>query len=204
MRLADVVLRQGHLSEEALTEAILTGVRPAHLDACDICARRALDLGRWLDETRSVALDAADAAFPAERLAAQHAQIFRRLEQIDEPPRVIAFPAAATSTPRDLTRRRVAPAWVGVAAAAGLAVGVVGGQMSARLGRAAETSPQQGRVAAPAPAPTPVAVPQAAQPAPVQASLLDLDLEGFTPEPLRGIDDITPKLVPSRYTVAQR
>ena len=185
-----------------MTEAILTGDRPAHLDACDVCARRALDLGRWLDETRSVALDAADAAFPAERLAAQHAQIFRRLEQIDEPPRVIAFPAAATSTPRDLTRRRVAPAWVGVAAAAGLVVGVVGGQLTARLSHASTAAPQQERVAAPAAAP--VAVPQAQQPVPVQASLLDLDLEGVTPEPLRGIDDITPKLVPSRYTVAQR
>jgi hypothetical protein len=183
-----------------LTEAILTGDRPAHLDSCDVCARRALDLGRWLDDTRTLAVDAADAAFPAERLAAQQSQVLRRLEQIDEPPRVIAFPAATTSQPRELARRRVAPAWVGVAAAAGLVVGVVGGQVSARLSHTSAASPQQGRVAAPAP--PPVAVP--VTPQPVQASLLDLDLEGVTPEPLRGIDDITPKLVPSRYTVAQR
>ncbi len=68
---------------------------------------------------------AADEAFPAERLAAQQSQILRRLEQIDEPARVIAFPAATWARlPRSPRARRVAPAWVGVAAAAGLVIGV--------------------------------------------------------------------------------
>ena len=36
----------------------------------------------------------ADEGFPAERLAAQHAQIFRRLEAAERPARVIAFPGS--------------------------------------------------------------------------------------------------------------
>ena len=35
MRLVDVLLRQGHLSEGALTRAVLDGNRPAHIDRCD-------------------------------------------------------------------------------------------------------------------------------------------------------------------------
>ena len=45
MRLIDMVLRQGHLSEQALMEALTGGDRPAHLDRCDLCAERAVDLG---------------------------------------------------------------------------------------------------------------------------------------------------------------
>lgn len=189
-----MVLRQGHLSDDALADAILLGTRPAHLDSCDICSQRALELGRWLEDVRTTAVEAADDAFPPERLAAQQAQILRRLEQLDEPARVLTFPAAAAA-PRATTGRRVAPAWVGVAAAAGLVVGVIGGQMTARLDRTSVTStPAQN-------------IPQenAAQPAGSErtefssshASLLELDLEGFTPEPLQGIDDITPRLIAS-------
>ena len=50
MRLIDAVFRQGHLSEQALVEAVMTGERPAHLDRCDLCADRAVELGRWLDD----------------------------------------------------------------------------------------------------------------------------------------------------------
>src|SRR5690606_7636115 len=70
---------------------------------------------------------------PPEKLALQQSQIMRRLEQLDAPPRVIAFPAQAVSAPRTDMGRRVAPAWVGVAAAAGLVIGIIGGQVSARL-----------------------------------------------------------------------
>ena len=133
MRLIDVVLRQGHLSEQALMEALTGGDRPAHLDRCDLCAERAVELARWMDAAREDARDAADAVFTPERLAAQEAQILRRLEQIDNPARVISFPAASRTERGDMPGRRVAVSWVGVAAAAGLVIGIVGGQMSARL-----------------------------------------------------------------------
>lgn len=184
MRIADIVFRQGHLSENALTQAVVTGDRPDHLDGCELCTRRALDLSRWLDDARAVALDAADEAFPPERLALQQTQILRRLEQLDEPARVIAFPAHAVAAPRSDQGRRVAPAWLGVAAAAGLVVGVIGSQLSAGI-----LSPE------PQPA---VATPTLAAPVstePLNASLLSLDLERYTPTDLRAIEQATPTMV---------
>ena len=192
MRLVDAVLRQGHLSEQALAEALMTGERPAHLDRCDVCAERAVELGRWLDDVRAVGIEAADRAFPPERLAAQQAQILRKLEQLDEPARVIAFPAASRTLGREATGRRVAPAWVGVAAAAGLVLGVIGGQLSPRLLQ-------------PAPPPAPaVAAVQPTAPAPVQepkslpASLFELDLDGPGAPSLGPINDLTPTMTSAR------
>ena len=94
----------GHLVR---TRAGRGGARPAsvpsHLDRCDICAERAVrarPVARRRRERR--ASTTADAAFPPERLAAQQAQILRRLEQLDQPARVIAFPA---QSPRRAMRR---------------------------------------------------------------------------------------------------
>src|SRR5262245_42920811 len=92
VRLADLVFRRGHLSDEALDEVWMTGTRPAHLDRCDLCADRAVEWSRWLEDVRTTAIEAADAAFPPDRLAVQQAQILRKLEQLDQPSRVIAFP----------------------------------------------------------------------------------------------------------------
>jgi hypothetical protein len=60
VRLSDRLFRRGHLSERALVDALLTGNRPAHLDRCDICADRAVNLGRWMDDVRIAGVDAAD------------------------------------------------------------------------------------------------------------------------------------------------
>lgn len=210
MRLVDWMVRQGHLSEADLTEALLTGDRPRHLDRCARCADRAIDLARWMDDLKAVDVDAADAAFPADRLALQHAQIMRRLEQADEPVRVIEFPRQPARVARETGARRVAPAWVGVGAAAGLVVGVIGGQLAARHEQPALI------VTAPAPS-SPLAsaaaasrnVPPAVDVEPVSASpraegassVLDMDLEeGFTPSTLRAFDEATPRLIPSAYT----
>ena len=194
MRLVDAVLRQGHLSEQALVEALMTGERPAHLDRCDLCAERAVELGRWLDDVRAVGIEAADRAFPPERLAAQQAQILRKLEQLDEPARVIAFPAATRAQGRESIGRRVAPAWVGVAAAAGLVIGVIGGQWSARLLPSAP--PAAPTVAALQPT-TPAPVP-AAEPLMLPSSLFDLDLDGPGAPSLAPINDLTPAMTTAR------
>lgn len=196
MRITDAVFRRGHLSEDALTEAILSGQHPEHLAACEDCSRRSEELGRWLDDVRAMATDAADDAFPPEKLALQQAQILRRLEQLDEPSRVIAFPAQAIGAPRSGNGRRVAPAWVGVAAAAGLVIGVIGGQFSARLA---------------SPAAMPSAPQQTSQPAgqaplagvPENASLLDYDLERHIPDALAIYDEMTPTLLETQYAVAR-
>jgi hypothetical protein len=193
-----VIFRQGHLSDQALTEAIATGDRPLHLDQCELCGDRAVELAQWLADIKSLAVESADRTFPAERLTVQQAQIMRRLEQTDEPARVIEFPRQATGAARDQGRRRVAPAWVGVAAAVGLVVGVIGGQVAARH---TDHAPVQATTAPRVPAVTPPA-PVDVQPAAVTAMdtpLLDLDLEGPAPESLRVFDEATPRLVSTRY-----
>jgi hypothetical protein len=194
VRFADVVLRGGHLAEQALIEAVMTGERPIHLDRCDLCAERAVELGRWLDDVRAMDLAAADAAFPAERLTAQQTQIMRRLEQLDEPARVIAFPSQYR-LPRESSTRKVAPAWLGVAAAAGLILGVFGGQWSAHLNNPAVVAPVQ---------PSAIAEPTSTQPGPdaapltaantPHASWLDTDqnLDRITVPTLQAFDEATP------------
>jgi hypothetical protein len=200
VRLVDAVFRQGHLSEQALVEAVMTGERPAHLDRCDICAERSVELGRWLDDVRNLGLDAAERAFPAEKLVAQQSQIMRKLEQLDEPSRVIAFPRQMPAAAREAGGRRVAPAWLGVAAAAGLLIGVIGGHFTAQV--SATAHPAQAAVA-PAVVATPATqpatpAPAASTPATVTASLIDLDLDNVTPRDLATLNDYTPTLVSAR------
>lgn len=191
MRLADTLFRHGHLSERALADAILTGQRPVHLDRCDLCVERAAGLGRSLDLVRDAAIDVADEAFPAERLSAQHAQIMRRLEQLDEPTRVIAFPRQTRLEARPDMRRLVARGWIGVAAAAGLVVGIIGGQATARVhGPAVTTSATQETTTSVTPA-----TPDRQVLVPMNSSMLDMDLDAFTPESLGAMNDITPRKV---------
>jgi hypothetical protein len=217
VRLVDLLVRQGHLSERALTEAVLTGARPRHMERCEVCGDRAVELGRWLVDLKDVAVAEADEAFPAERLAVQQSQIMRRLEQSDEPARVIEFPTSSGRLARDSGGRRVAPAWLGVAAAAGVVVGVIGGHLTtttrptdveARKPQVVAPRPQQ---AAPPTAPAAVqpqaaAAPQVAQtqpnPAGEGSSVLSMDLEEFMPDTLRVADQATPRLV--SYTVSRR
>jgi len=195
------------LSDAALIDVARTGERPRHVDQCDLCADRALELSRWLDDLKQVAAQAVEDAFPVERLAAQHGQIMRRLEQADEPVRVLEFPLASARPTREAGGRRVAAAWVGVAAAAGLVIGVVGGQWSARHGQAAgQDASGLGRTSAIQSASATLqddsddSSPVAARSG--EASPLDLDLDGFMPSTLRALDEATPRLLLSGYTVA--
>jgi hypothetical protein len=148
----DLVLRGGHLSDRALVDVCMTGERPAHMDRCDICAERAVGFGRWLDDVRALGDADVDAVFPAERLAAQQAQIMRRLEQLDQPARVIAFPRHLRLDGQAEHGRRVSAGWVAVAAAAGLVLGVVGSQVSAHFSSspAAKTATAQMTASVPA------------------------------------------------------
>jgi hypothetical protein len=195
VRLADVIIRGGHLSEQAIVSAVMTGDRPAHLDRCDLCAERAVELGRWLDAVKTTGLETAEAAFSPERLAAQQSQIMRRLEQLDEPARVIAFPSHSRLH-RESSGRRVAAGWLGVAAAAGLVLGVISGQMTARLGM----HPAPAAAARVVPATEPAAVPVSAssddtvqKTGPIDASLLDMDLDSLNVASFAVIDSMTPR-----------
>jgi hypothetical protein len=173
----DVVFRQGHLSEQALIEAVAGGNRPPHLDRCELCAERADAIGRWMDEVQHDAVESADAVFTPEHLAAQQSQILRRLEQVDNPARVIAFPAAGRAD-RESGGRRVAASWVGIAAAAGLVIGVVGGQVSARFGQP----------------PAPQTQTADATPAPVDAQFLEQSYDQIYISAFDAFDEMTPRL----------
>ena len=121
-----------HLDDAALaaiwTDGSTGGVRipHPHLDACATCRARYADLSGWLEDVRVAAISEADEAFPTERLAAQQAAIFRRLEAAERPARVIAFPRFAqplTSRTSHVSR------WAAAGVAAGLIVGVGLGQV---------------------------------------------------------------------------
>jgi hypothetical protein len=121
-----------HLDETALvslwTDRAL-GTAPAahpHLERCAPCRTRFAELSAWLDGIRADAVAEADEHFPAERLAAQSAQIFRRLEVAERPARVIAFPTFTQPLP---SRSPHASRWIAAALAAGLILGVGVGQL---------------------------------------------------------------------------
>ena len=188
MRLIDIVFRQGHLSERALVDAVTTGTRPYHLERCDVCADRAVELVRWLDSVQADAADLSDAAFTPERLAAQQPQVLRRLEQLDNPARVISFPAAQRHESR-AGSRRVSVSWVGVAAAAGLAIGLIGGQVTARLSQpAAVNTPTTATADASMAAVTDVASP------PGNSAWVTEELESLEISSLRVLSDLTPRM----------
>jgi hypothetical protein len=110
------------------TDEATGGVRQAHphLESCPACRARFAELSAWLQNVRGDATTEADEHFSTERLASQHALIFRRLEAAERPARVIAFPRFA----QPLTSRTShASRWIAAAAAAGLIVGVGVGQL---------------------------------------------------------------------------
>ena len=193
MRFADVrdlVLRGGHLSDRAVVDVCMTGERPAHLDRCDICAERAIEVGRWLDDVRAVGEADVDAVFPAERLAAQQAQIMRKLEQIDQPARVIAFPRHMRLDSPAEHGHRVAPGWVAAAAAAGVLLGIVGTQVTSHY-----LAPRP--VAALTTQATTVSTPSLDRERVAAIDAADQDVMGRAHvEGLDAIDQITPTMVP--------
>jgi hypothetical protein len=122
-----------HVSEADLT-ALWADVRlgiatqtaaAAHVRDCAVCRSRLTSLSTWLDSLRTDARQDADEAFSRDRLTLQHAQIMRRLEAMERPARVLAFPRFANAiASRHVGRQH----WIASAAAAGLIVGIGLGQ----------------------------------------------------------------------------
>ena len=119
-------LGRGHLDDQQFARLWTTGGGHPHLEGCATCRARYEEFERWIlgigDELRAEA----DDAFSAERLTVQQAQIARRLEALERPARVIAFPKAARAVISGHSHVR---RWVTVAAAAGLIAGVGLGQV---------------------------------------------------------------------------
>lgn len=201
MRIADTLLRRGHLSEDALVDAWYSGTHPAHLDTCELCAERALEISRWLTQTRDLGLAEADAAFPAERLAAQQSQILRKLEQADRPSKLLSFPVApATVAAVDVVHdhHRVSSRWIAAAAAAGLLLGVIGGRLSVW-----QPAPAAATRAAAQAAPAPK-TPDVPRPDDTADLLLDTDTTPSQIRSLSALDTLTPTVAVARASDQRR
>ena len=199
MSILDRLIPNRHLSDAALAEvwaAAAAGAEPAlhpHLRICATCQSRYDGFTVWAQEIRAEDVAAADAAFPAERLAAQQSQILRRLEALERPARVIAFPKFAQPVS---STRSVAFRWVGAAAAAGLVIGLGLGQwldLSHRF--EAENRAARIDMAVPTPPPTEGRL-QTASAISDEALLSDLEESAAlqpSVAPLRAIDMFTPR-----------
>lgn len=110
-----------HLDDAAFAELWTAGSKDAHLDRCAECRVRFSAFASWMEEIRDGAIEDADEAFPAERLAAQQAQIFKRIEAAEHPARVIVFPKVPAAA---IGRQSSVYRWVTFAAAAGLIIGI--------------------------------------------------------------------------------
>jgi len=118
-------LGRGHLTDAQFAkywaDDKVEGVPHPHLAACEACRVRYEAFERWVDGIGDELRDEADEAFAGERLAAQQAQIVRRLETLERPARVLRFPKAARAV---ISGHSHARRWVTVAAAAGLLAGL--------------------------------------------------------------------------------
>jgi hypothetical protein len=128
--------RRRHLDDTAFSElwsaaaaggdATVAAPDADHLESCAACRARYDAFTDWLADARVDAIAAADEVFPAERLASQQSQILRRLEVLERPARVIAFPKYA----QPVAINRSGPQrWIAAAAAAGLIVGLGAGEL---------------------------------------------------------------------------
>ncbi|MDQ3070897.1 MAG: hypothetical protein M3R55_14360 [Acidobacteriota bacterium] len=120
-------LTAGHASENELLAVIAGEPRTPHVESCAACQARLTQLNGWLDDTAAEAAAAADEVFTPDVLAAQQAQILRRLEAAGRSARVIAFPlgspAAAPRRTSDVLR------WAAAAAIGGIMVGIASGRL---------------------------------------------------------------------------
>jgi len=121
------LLNRRHLADSQLAEIWANGGDNPHLAGCGECRGRYQGLERWLAGIGDELRGEADTAFPVDRLSIQQAQIARRLETLERPARVIAFPKAARAVISGHSHVR---RWVTMAAAASLIAGGFGlGQM---------------------------------------------------------------------------
>ena len=179
-----------HLSDERLIDVCLAGASVDgdrhHLESCPACEARRATIARVLDDVSAATAAETDALFPPDRLAKQHAGILQRIEREGRPARLIAFPAAAAPVPRT----RPAPRWIAGAAAAGLVLGLLAGQVGRLMpgGRGAQVAGSE------RPA---LAVLEAISPAMSEEEFLgriELAVEGTTGASLRPLDDLTPRV----------
>src|SRR5579859_2493369 len=119
-------LGRGHLSDRQFARLWTSGGSHPHLDGCDVCRTRFQEFELWVTGLADELHAEAENAMTGEQLAVQQVQIARRLETLEKPGRIIAFPKAARAVINGHSHVR---RWVTVAAAAGLIAGIGLGQV---------------------------------------------------------------------------
>jgi hypothetical protein len=99
----------------------------AHVAACDACAATLSGLTRQMDSLREVACQEADAAFDDAFLDTQRSRILDRLAHLGKAARVLRFPARSREAAMPVSP--ISRRWISMAAAAGLIIGLVAGQL---------------------------------------------------------------------------
>jgi hypothetical protein len=118
-----------HLTEHELIALGVPGTPlPSDLESCTACLARQRSLAATLQEITTSAVDSADAAFPAERLARQRARILQRIGHYGQQARILTFPGRRATRPT-LLQPHAVRRWIAGAAAAAFVVGVLAGHM---------------------------------------------------------------------------
>ena len=99
----------------------------AHVGACHTCAATLSGLTREMDSLRNVACQEADAIFDDTFLDVQRSKILDRLAHFGKAARVLRFPARSREAAMPVSP--ISRRWISVAAAAGLIIGLVAGQL---------------------------------------------------------------------------
>lgn len=166
-----------------------------HVARCDRCARELARLTADAEALRDVAVARADAVFDEVRLESQRSRILDRLTHLGQAARVLRFPSRAREAAMPVST--ASPRWVSVAAAAGLIIGLVAGQLLHFVpGDFTGIREQAGALQSPSRQTGPVIVPaSAAGPSLTDDELLD-EIEAAVQlrraSSLRALDALTP------------
>lgn len=144
-----------------------------------------------LEAYRAAACAEADAHFDDRALETQRHKILARLEHLGHPAKVIIFPKAGYGeNPAAHVNRR----WISVAAAAGLIIGLLGGQLVHLVPQQRRLSPMATSMApsAPTDAPRPKIVPVSTAVDDRFLEEIDLAMQVRGAAELRALDEFTP------------
>lgn len=131
-----MTVRSSHVPIDRLTALALVVRAPdddqdqqalTHVSQCDRCSAALTRLTVDADALRDAAFDEADAVFDDAKRTSQRSRILDRLASLGPAARVLPFPSrrGEVAMPVSTSTRR----WVSVAAAAGLIIGLLAGQL---------------------------------------------------------------------------
>ena len=148
-----------------------------------------LDQNAALEAYRAAACAEADAHFDDRALETQRHKILARLANIGHPAKVIRFPKIGNvELPSGGVNRR----WISVAAAAGLIIGLLGGQLVHLVPQSRRLAPMATSMAPSAPSSGPTFVPVSASIDDGLLGEIELAMQVRSATELRALDEFTP------------